>query len=54
MELILISVQNWRTLYINSGIEDLMIHQKSGFKYAVRNVKVKRKILHVILLKYAL
>ena len=26
------SVQNWRTLYINTGIEVLMKHQKTGFK----------------------
>jgi transposase len=29
------SVQNWRTLYINTGIEGLMKHQKKGFKSSV-------------------
>lgn len=29
------SVQNWRTLYINSGIEGLMKHKKVGFKPSV-------------------
>ena len=29
------SVQNWRTLYINTGIEELMKHQKTGFKPSV-------------------
>ena len=29
------SVQRWRTLYINSGIEGLMEHQKIGFKPSV-------------------
>ena len=29
------SVQNWRTLYINTGIEGLMKHQKTGFKPSV-------------------
>jgi len=31
------SVQNWRTLYINTGIEGLMKHQKIGFKPSVFN-----------------
>jgi transposase len=29
------SVQNWRTLYVNAGIEGLMKHQKTGFKPSV-------------------
>lgn len=29
------SVQNWRTLYLNAGIEGLMKHQKTGFKPSV-------------------
>ena len=29
------SVQNWRTLYINEGIEGLLKHQKIGFKPSV-------------------
>lgn len=29
------SVQNWRTLYLNSGIEGLMKHKKIGFKPSV-------------------
>lgn len=29
------SVQNWRTLYINFGIEGLMEHKKKGFKPSV-------------------
>jgi transposase len=29
------SVQNWRTLYITTGIEGLMKHQKTGFKPSV-------------------
>lgn len=31
------SVQKWRTLYINAGIEGLMKHQKTGFKPSVFN-----------------
>ncbi|UQD57140.1 IS630 family transposase [Flavobacterium sp. K5-23] len=31
------SVQNWRTLYLNSGIEGLMKHQKTGFKPSAFN-----------------
>jgi transposase len=31
------SVQNWRTLYVNTGIEGLMKHQKKGFKPSVFN-----------------
>jgi transposase len=31
------SVQNWRTLYINEGIEGLMKHKKTGFKPSVFN-----------------
>lgn len=29
------SVQNWRTLYMNSGIDGLMKHNKTGFKPSV-------------------
>jgi transposase len=29
------SVQNWRTLYLNAGIEGLIKHQKTGFKPSV-------------------
>jgi transposase len=29
------SVQNWRTLYINTGIEGLLKHQKTGFRPSV-------------------
>jgi transposase len=29
------SVQNWRTIYINAGIDGLMKHQKTGFKPSV-------------------
>lgn len=29
------SVQNWRTLYLNTGIEGLIQHQKTGFKPSV-------------------
>ena len=29
------SVQNWRTLYLNAGIEGLIKHQKIGFKPSV-------------------
>jgi transposase len=31
------SVQNWRTLYLNSGIDGLLKHQKKGFKPSVFN-----------------
>lgn len=31
------SVQNWRTLYLNTGIEGLMKHQKTGFKPSAFN-----------------
>ena len=31
------SVQNWRTLYLNSGIDGLLKHQKTGFKPSVFN-----------------
>lgn len=31
------SVQNWRTLYLNAGIDGLMKHQKTGFKPSVFN-----------------
>lgn len=29
------SVQNWRTLYLKSGIEGLIIHKKTGFKPSI-------------------
>lgn len=32
------SVQNWRTLYLNAGIDGLLKHQKTGFKPSVFNV----------------
>ena len=32
------SVQNWRTLYVKSGIEGLLTHKKTGFKPSVFNV----------------
>jgi transposase len=38
------SVQNWRTLYINSGIEGLMKHQKTGFKPSVFNADEYQKL----------
>ena len=38
------SVQNWRTLYINAGIEGLIKHQKTGFKPSVFNA-VEHKML---------
>ena len=31
------SVQNWRTLYINTEIDGLMKHQRTGFKPSVFN-----------------
>jgi len=31
------SVQNWRALYINAGIEGLMKHKRTGFKPSVFN-----------------
>lgn len=31
------SVQKWRTLYLNSGIEGLIKHEKTGFKPSVFN-----------------
>jgi transposase len=38
------SVQRWRTLYLNDGIEGLMKHQKKGFKPSVFN-PVEHKML---------
>lgn len=38
------SVQNWRTLYFNTGIEGLMNHKKIGFRPSVFNA-VEHKML---------
>jgi transposase len=38
------SVQNWRTLYINTGIEGLMKHQKTGFRPSVFNAIDHQKL----------
>jgi transposase len=38
------SVQNWRTLYINTGIEGLMKHQKTGFRPSVFNAIEHQKL----------
>ena len=38
------SVQNWRTLYLNAGIEGLIKHQKIGFKPSVFNT-IEHKML---------
>jgi len=38
------SVQNWRTLYIKTGIEGLMKHQKTGFKPSVFNAIDHQKL----------
>lgn len=38
------SVQKWRTLYINTGIEGLMKHQKRGFKPSVFNAIDHQKL----------
>ncbi|NJM80339.1 MAG: hypothetical protein HC854_13330 [Flavobacterium sp.] len=38
------SVQNWRTLYSNTGIEGLMKHQKTGFKPSVFNTIEHQKL----------
>jgi transposase len=38
------SVQNWRTLYINTGIEGLMKHKKTGFKPSVFNADEYQKL----------
>ena len=43
------SVQNWRTLYINAGIEGLIKHQKTGFKPSVFNA-VEHKMLEAKLI----
>ena len=29
------SVQTWRTLYLNKGIEAILIHNKTGFRHSV-------------------
>lgn len=38
------SVQNWRSLYIKSGIEGLMKHQKVGFKKSVFTAVEHKKL----------
>jgi transposase len=38
------SVQRWRTLYINTGIEGLMQHQKTGFKPSVFDATDHQKL----------
>lgn len=38
------SVQKWRTLYVNTGIEGLMKHQKTGFKPSVFNAIEHKKL----------
>jgi transposase len=38
------SVQNWRTLYVKSGIEGLMEHKKTGFKPSVFNAIEHQKL----------
>jgi len=38
------SVQNWRTLYLKSGIEGLLKHQKTGFKPSVFTAEEHRLI----------
>lgn len=38
------SVQRWRTLYINTGIQGLMKHQKTGFKPSVFNSIEHKKL----------
>jgi transposase len=38
------SVHNWRTLYINTGIEGLMKHQKTGFRPSVFNAIDHQKL----------
>lgn len=38
------SVQNWRTLYTNAGIEGLMKHQKTGFKPSVFDATDHQKL----------
>lgn len=38
------SVQNWRTLYINAGIEGLLEHKKTGFKPSVFNATEHHKL----------
>jgi transposase len=38
------SVQKWRTLYINSGIEGLMTHNKIGFKPSVFTQEEHKKL----------
>jgi len=38
------SVQKWRALYLNTGIEGLMKHQKTGFKPSVFNLIEHNKL----------
>jgi transposase len=38
------SVQSWRTLYVNTGIEGLMKHKKTGFKPSVFNAIEHKKL----------
>ena len=38
------SVQNWRTLYVNTGIEGLMRHEKKGFRPSVFNAIDHQKL----------
>jgi len=38
------SVQKWRALYLNAGIEGLMKHQKTGFKPSVFNLIEHNKL----------
>ena len=38
------SVQNWRTLYIKTGIEGLMKHERKGFKPSVFNATDHQKL----------
>jgi transposase len=38
------SVQNWRTLYIKTGIEGLMKHERKGFKPSVFNASDHQKL----------
>ena len=42
------SVQNWRTLYVNKGIEGILNHNKTGFKPSVftqeEHQKIKEKL----------
>jgi transposase len=38
------SVQAWRTLYINEGLEGLMTHKRSGFKPSVFSIIEHQKL----------